>query len=177
MAMKPCKNCRWEVSSSAKTCPHCGVKYPTGGLRFPVKIGLIILALFVTANLLSRENADSKTTATKGTPHLPAISNNQIPKITMDKIIPNSRASDRGEYHLLGMKRLGTLITTIHKRVGSDYVGYTVCEINCERHQIRDLGYGEGSIDDIKSSTSEWYELVPGSSKSDLFSFVCSMMN
>lgn len=29
MALKPCKECKTEVSTSAKTCPHCGVKNPT----------------------------------------------------------------------------------------------------------------------------------------------------
>jgi hypothetical protein len=28
MALKPCKECGKEVSTSAKTCPHCGVKEP-----------------------------------------------------------------------------------------------------------------------------------------------------
>jgi hypothetical protein len=29
MALKPCKECKTEVSSSAKKCPHCGVDNPT----------------------------------------------------------------------------------------------------------------------------------------------------
>lgn len=28
MALAKCKECEKEVSTSAKTCPHCGVKYP-----------------------------------------------------------------------------------------------------------------------------------------------------
>jgi hypothetical protein len=29
MALKKCKECKKEVSSSAKTCPHCGISNPT----------------------------------------------------------------------------------------------------------------------------------------------------
>lgn len=30
MALKPCHECKQEVSTGARTCPHCGVKFPTG---------------------------------------------------------------------------------------------------------------------------------------------------
>jgi hypothetical protein len=29
MALKPCRECGLDVSTSAKTCPHCGVRSPT----------------------------------------------------------------------------------------------------------------------------------------------------
>ena len=28
MAMKPCRECKTDISSRAKTCPHCGLKKP-----------------------------------------------------------------------------------------------------------------------------------------------------
>lgn len=30
MSLKPCRECKREVSSGAATCPHCGVKHPAG---------------------------------------------------------------------------------------------------------------------------------------------------
>lgn len=33
MALKPCKECGKEVSTAAKTCPHCGTPGPTGGIQ------------------------------------------------------------------------------------------------------------------------------------------------
>ncbi|WP_051219408.1 DUF4875 domain-containing protein [Oceanobacter kriegii] len=53
MAMTKCKECKKEVSSKAKTCPHCGIKKPgeklsdaIGGLIVLIVIGWII-SLFV----------------------------------------------------------------------------------------------------------------------------------
>ena len=46
MALKPCKECKKEVSATAKTCPHCGVKDP--GITFKDTLtGLAILAVLV----------------------------------------------------------------------------------------------------------------------------------
>ncbi len=49
MAMTKCKECKKEVSSKAKTCPHCGIKNPgqkasdaIGGLIMLIVIGWII---------------------------------------------------------------------------------------------------------------------------------------
>lgn len=50
MSIAKCKECGKEVSTSAKACPHCGKKYPTGGLSLPLKIFLVLLAIiFVPA--------------------------------------------------------------------------------------------------------------------------------
>jgi hypothetical protein len=63
MAMKPCIECNKKISTSAKLCPHCGKKRPTGGMSLISKllIGLIVsfsgLALLGS---LSSSNIDSK---------------------------------------------------------------------------------------------------------------------
>jgi hypothetical protein len=44
MALKACKECKKEVSSSAKTCPHCGVSNPAVSSADTIK-GLIAVAL------------------------------------------------------------------------------------------------------------------------------------
>lgn len=33
MAMKPCRECGTEVSTKAKTCPHCGVDHPADKVK------------------------------------------------------------------------------------------------------------------------------------------------
>jgi hypothetical protein len=88
-------------------------------------------------------------------------------------LIPKSALGDKGQYYLLEARREGSLVKTLHKRVGVDSVGFTRVEINCQSMQFRQLGYGEGSIASIQSNTSDWSDLVAGSSKSDLVNFVC----
>ncbi len=39
---------------------------------------------------------------------------------------------------------------------------------------MRELGYSEAGPNAISESPGQWFELVPGSSKSDLGNFVCS---
>lgn len=87
--------------------------------------------------------------------------------------IPRSVAGDKGKYYLLEAKRIGDIVDALHKRVGVDSVGYTRTEINCKTMLIRDIGYSEVSPTQIKENPSKWYELVQGSSKSDLANFVC----
>ena len=58
MAMKPCRECKTEISSRAKVCPHCGLKRPHDlaiqhGLNslasfcFKVGLALTVLAIIV----------------------------------------------------------------------------------------------------------------------------------
>lgn len=87
--------------------------------------------------------------------------------------IPRSIAGDKGSYYLLETKKDGTIVRAIHKRVGPDSVGYTKTETNCATMQMRELGYSETSATAIKDNPTKWFDLVPGSSKSDLAHFVC----
>jgi hypothetical protein len=52
-------------------------------------------------------------------------------------------------------------------------VGYTRTETNCKTVRMRELGYSEESPEKIRLKPTKWFELVPGSSKSDLAHFVC----
>jgi hypothetical protein len=87
--------------------------------------------------------------------------------------IPRSMAGDKGKYFLLEAKTEAGMIKALYKRVGPSGTGYTRTEINCKAMRIRDMGYSEDSVAAIKIAPSKWYELVPGSSKSDLANFVC----
>lgn len=90
------------------------------------------------------------------------------------KPIPRSASGDKGKYYLLESSREGNIVKTLHKRVGIDTLGFTRAEIDCSAMKIKEIGYGEGSVDNIKTSPTDWFDLVPGSSKSDLAVFVCN---
>lgn len=92
---------------------------------------------------------------------------------TAELPIPRSVPGDKGKYFLLEMQKNGDVVTALHKRVGVDSVGYTKTETNCATMQMRELGYSEESPAAIKENPTKWFELVPGSSKSDLANFVC----
>jgi hypothetical protein len=87
--------------------------------------------------------------------------------------IPRS-AADKGTYFLLRKEKVGTIVRALHKRVGVESVGYTLTETNCATMMMRELGYSEVSPDAIEKSPTKWFELVNGSSKSDLANFVCN---
>lgn len=54
MAMKPCKECGKEVSTSAPTCPNCGKKHPTGGLTRPAKMFIGIVLFFIIVSNIGK---------------------------------------------------------------------------------------------------------------------------
>lgn len=92
---------------------------------------------------------------------------------TTETPIPRSVSGDKGKYFLLEKKKTGQIIQALHKRIGVDSVGYSLTEINCKTMKVRDLGYSEESSTAIKQRPTKWFDLVPGSSKSDLANFVC----
>lgn len=87
--------------------------------------------------------------------------------------IPRSAPGDKGKYFLIEKKKNGNVVRAMHKRVGVDSVGYTLTETNCSTMQMRELGYSEQSASSIHENPTKWFELAPGSSKSDLANFVC----
>lgn len=87
--------------------------------------------------------------------------------------IPRSTAGDKGKYYLLEKKKVKNIVLAVHKRVGVDGVGYTRTETNCATKQMRQLGYSEQSPAAIQNNPTQWFDLVPGSSKSDVAKFVC----
>lgn len=90
-----------------------------------------------------------------------------------ETLIPRSMAGDKGRYYLLEAKRKGDIVAALHKRVGVDSVGYTRTETNCRTMRMREMGYTEGAHSQMQIRPTKWFELVPGSSKSDLANFVC----
>ncbi len=88
-------------------------------------------------------------------------------------LIPRSVSGDKGQYYLIEFKKKGKIITATHKRVGVYATDYTRTETNCGSMQMRELGTGEGSISNIKIQPTKWFDLVQGSSKSDLANYLC----
>lgn len=89
--------------------------------------------------------------------------------------IPRSMQGDKGKYFLIDSKKFKDIIQVTHKRVGVYETTYTKTEINCKTMKIRNIGDSSESVTSIKSNPSEWYDLVKGSSKSDLANFVCNL--
>lgn len=59
MALKPCKECKKEVSSTAKFCPHCGVKEP--GIGFKERfLGGLVFVIIVIAIVVSCTGGDKE---------------------------------------------------------------------------------------------------------------------
>ena len=44
---------------------------------------------------------------------------------------------------------------------------------NCKTGKMQEIGYSEVSVQAIKASPTKWFDLVPGSSKHDLYKFLC----
>lgn len=88
-------------------------------------------------------------------------------------LIPRSVAGDKGKYYLIEANKFGDVVRALHKRVGPDTIGYTKTETNCKSMVMREIGYSEISPLSIKDNPTKWFELVPGSSKSDLAVFLC----
>ena len=93
--------------------------------------------------------------------------------VTAQTLIPRSVSGDKGKYYLIKKSKAGNIISTLHKRVGVDTIGYTSAKVNCKTRQIQDVGYSDISANAIKNNYSGWYDLVEGSSKYDLYMFVC----
>lgn len=90
-------------------------------------------------------------------------------------LIPRSVEGDKGKYYLLEMKKEGDIIYALTKRVGVDSIGFTETETNCSTQKMREIGYGEDDVNNIKKAdSSEWFNLQAGSSKSDLANFICN---
>jgi hypothetical protein len=87
--------------------------------------------------------------------------------------ISRSTPGDKGRYFLMDVKKEGSIVKALHRRVGPSGTGYTRTESNCSTLQMREIGYSEDGADKIKVLPTKWFDLVSGSSKSDLFNFVC----
>jgi hypothetical protein len=72
MALKPCRECKTEVSNGAKNCPHCGVKWPTatGSMRWDrlAIVAALILAIGYLINVRVDKADASKNASEQANP-------------------------------------------------------------------------------------------------------------
>ena len=87
--------------------------------------------------------------------------------------IPRSMSGDKGRYFLIYSKQDAGLIQAISKRVGVDSIVYSKIEMNCMTRKMRGLGESETSVEDIQTNPTPWFDLISGSSKSDLANYLC----
>lgn len=76
--MKRCRECKKEVSTSAKTCPHCGISNPSGSMSNGLRIFLIVVGIVVGLNLLGRLTGGLKPTSSSDRNSAPAVSAKEI---------------------------------------------------------------------------------------------------
>lgn len=136
-------------------------------------IGFGWLAFLMIAVITSDQPADDNYSAPDRTPSINKdINSNANTPATNYTEIPRSMA-DKGKYYLVEKQVKGNIVRAVHQRVGVDSIGYTITETNCRTAQMREIGYSEESIEAIKSNPGKWFDLAPGSSKSDVANFVC----
>lgn len=64
MALRPCKECKAQISSDAKICPHCGKKQDLGSGTGCLAIIIVLLALGVFARIVSLNDTGSNSGTT-----------------------------------------------------------------------------------------------------------------
>jgi hypothetical protein len=92
-----------------------------------------------------------------------------------DVVYRKASAGDKGTYTLMTAQQTaqGTIVA-VGKREGPSGTGWTRTESNCQAGQMREIGYTEKSANSIPTDyQSRWFDLVQGSSKSDLFNYLC----
>jgi len=94
-------------------------------------------------------------------------------KLLAEIEIPRSDKGDKGRYVLLEKKSANGLTTTIHRRDGSLGRNFTRSEIDCKRKKMRVTGEALDDLKNMNDVATPWFELIEGSSKSDLFDFIC----
>lgn len=90
------------------------------------------------------------------------------------ELIPRTM-QEKANYYLISVEQDGNFLRTLHSRVSAMSHGYSVTRIDCENRRYQDLGYGEDAQSNIKMyDKAQWTDLVTGSSKFDLATFVCA---
>lgn len=105
-------------------------------------------------------------------------SNKDLEEIPIPRSFPEAC-----EYYLIKYKaksNINGIVRVIHKQVcpkneydlGGNVLALT--DIDCKKNKFMEVGDGDDLISNIKlHSSTEWSEIVDGSSRSDLVKFVC----
>lgn len=131
MAMKPCRECKKDVSTAAKTCPHCGISNPAGGgTSKGLKILLAVIAIIVGVNLLGRLAGGWRSTPGTSRGNTSAVSTKEtaLAGVSLDFIwsrgrsdnsmIANFSIANRSKYSIKD-----TQVTCVHKNADGTELG------------------------------------------------------
>lgn len=84
MALQPCKECGANVSSKAKTCPHCGALVP----KKTSKIALILAGLFLLSIFIGVFNGEEE--KSEPSPEMKKLQNQASIKVALSTILKDS---------------------------------------------------------------------------------------
>lgn len=80
------------------------------------------------------------------------------------------------KYYIIESKKKGNLIEVLSRREGSSGITWIKVQIDCKNKRMRTIaeGYDDFStFEELPKNQQKWYELYDGSSKSDLFNYIC----
>ena len=84
------------------------------------------------------------------------------------------RESNGAFYVLMKSSQKDNIITTLSRREGPSGVNFTLLENDCKNHKVKNIAEGDDDVKNMIADTApHWYDIVDGSSKSDLWNFVC----
>jgi len=170
--LKSCKDCGHQISRKAKTCPQCGLEQGRSSWE---QLKSLVLLAFVGFVVLLFWNAGPSNEGRPPDTHAASVSMPAPAPSTEGRLIPRS-TTEGAAYYLMSIKKDGGFVKTLHKRVSSSGAGYSITRIDCNRQRYQDVGYADGSLNDMEMyGDIRWTELVQGSSKSDLVRFACAI--
>lgn len=138
------------------------------------KIICLLICWLILPGCSDHKKEDNQSSLDAATNAVNATHDQNSAQTVKGELIPRS-LSDNANYYLLSAKQEGNYIETLHTRVSASSHGYSVTRIDCQNNRFQDLGYGEAGEDSIRMyDNPTWAEVFPGSSKSDLVSFVCN---
>lgn len=89
--------------------------------------------------------------------------------------IPISDSSDKGTYFLISKEQKDKNFIIIYKRVGVEQTVFSKYEVNCNTKNMRSLGEGNDSLDNLQDypQKGKWFTPVVQASTSDAFNLIC----
>ena len=126
MAMTTCKECGKQVSTEAKTCPHCGAvaKKAKGGLG---KWLLIVFAIGVVAAVLPKKD---KVAASSATPRAVAIQPKEKKAETKAEV---AAAPNTDQCFYRGKALAGVYLANFSKMANADVMASDVMREGCDK--------------------------------------------
>ena len=101
MALTNCPECKKEISSSAKKCPHCGYQpKSTGCFTYILYISVLTIVLFIIINMFAPNSSGSTVIDDTRTYEQSWRSPTNEELRTISKLMIKNNVSGCGEYHI-----------------------------------------------------------------------------